>query len=360
MSRSPIHQELTEMGAQFVQMGDVEPADHFGDPGAEYSAAAERVGLADLSFRGKIVTRGADRAEFLHNMTSNEIKKLTPGQGCHTTLLTPKGKMVGDLVAYIREEEIRIDLERDSLSVVLETFDQFVVMEDIQIEDASDGLTLFGLYGPNSAELIGKVLGEPFALREPYSHVSREFNGEDVLVAKGCRKAGEAYFLYVDSKQGASFWKSLMTNGQEFGIQPVGYRVLEILRVEAGIPRYGVDMDDTVFPMEAGLDDAISYDKGCYIGQEVISRIDAMGHVNRHLRGFRLSSDTIPEHGAKLLSEGKEVGYLTSAVVSPRLGEVLALGYLHQSAEGPEAKVVAQVNGESVEAIRVELPLAST
>ncbi|HKQ36704.1 MAG TPA: glycine cleavage T C-terminal barrel domain-containing protein [Verrucomicrobiae bacterium] len=263
---------------------------------ADYWRLRRNVGWLDLSARSRLLIKGADRKRFLHGQVSNDVNKLQAGQGCYAAIVTAKGKIESDVFIWCLEDALLLDFEPGLTQKIAARFDKYVIADDVQIEDAS------GLY--NMYTVQGREVSPP-------PHVGGYVFGNARGTAKG-------FDVFVP------FGQKVDLPGTQ-----VSEEALEIVRIEAGQPRFGVDMDESNLAPEAGIEArAISYAKGCYIGQEVISRVRTYGQVARALRGLRCES--LLKRGDKLFLQGKEVGYVTSAVFSPALQQNIALGYVRR------------------------------
>ncbi len=313
---------------------------------AGYAAAREAAAWADLSARGRLKVTGADRVRFLHNQCTNDIKRLRPGDGCYAACLTNKGKMRGDFVARVCDEHILLDTEARLREPLAAGLRRYIAPEDVKTEDITEATGMLMLCGPKRGELewaarparLSSMIGRAGGPAHSYAHIT----AGDLVIARSWR-TGLGNLDIIGPRGRISELKAALAK-----VAPeLGAEALNILRVEAGIPVFGVDMDENTIPNEAGLEArAISYEKGCYIGQETIARIKSMGHVNRHLVGLRLGQGTLPPPQEKILAAGVEIGYITSAVASPRLGAI-ALGYVRRGHEQPGTRVA--VAGQAAE-----------
>jgi folate-binding protein YgfZ len=250
---------------------------------------------------GVIDLRGEDRVRFLHGMVSNDIEKLAAGQGCHAAMLTTKGKLLADFVVLAEPERLRLLLDVSLLDKIRAHLDKHIIMDDVELEAAV--MPALGVYGDDAAATIGVA-----------SLPSYHFAGNVVRTPE----------LGVPG-----YW---ILGGGDIEGTPIDDAEFEERRIEAGTPRYGVDMGEDRLPIEAGINDAVSFDKGCYLGQEVIARATNLGHINRRLVGLVLDGDAPAAAGAKLSSPSKpEAGFITSSARSRRLGKTIALGYVHRT-----------------------------
>jgi folate-binding protein YgfZ len=306
----------------------------------DFTAITQACGLLDRSERGKLALSGSDAKSFLQGQVSNDVEGLAPGTGCYAAFLTPKGKMLGDLRILDAGDELLLDTERVALQELFNMIRRFSVGYDVELHKRTLERGLLSLIGPTAAELLGPArLGE----RE-HSHIEVEFHG----VAARAIRTDVGVDLLCDSADTARLDVALAKSGAA----PVSLEAVECLRIEHGRPRYGVDLDDSVIPQEAGLNErAISFTKGCYVGQETVARLFYRGKPNRQLRGLRCSA---PLSGGETLSfEGRAVGRVSSTAVSPRFGPI-ALALIRREA-APGCVVSIDGDGE-ISATVLELP----
>ena len=281
--------------------------------------------LADRSFFGELAVRGAGRASFLHGQCSNEVKALRPGSGTFVTFLTPKGKLLGDVDLLVLEDEIRLRCSPLFAAPLAAHLRKFAVFDKVEIVDLAPERSLFWVDGEGAAALVESVVGAPLPAGPAGANALLR-RGDDPLLVSSCDRLGTVGFDLSIAKSAAGSLHAALVAA---GARPAGWALLERLRIEAGRPRLGVDMDDSNLPNEAGLVDSISYTKGCYTGQETIARLRTYGHVNKRLVGFRIEGTDVPAPETPLSrdgDEGKPPGRVTSAALSPALG-VVALGY---------------------------------
>lgn len=333
MQTLPIHEAHQNLGAQFMELGGAEAVAHYGDVAGEFAHLKASAALLDLSFRTRLVLVGADRSRFLHSQCTNDINRLKPGEGCYTAFTTNKGRLLGDANVFALADEILLDAEPGQATPMTERLKKFIVSEDVEIVDAAPHYGLLTVQGPRAAEVIARLeLEVPFPTAN-FGSVKFEHAvlGELYLaIHPRLRTTGADLFVPVASL-GAVLDK-LISAAKAEGGGLAGWEAFDLARVEAGIPRFGVDMDETNLAPEACLEArAISYTKGCYVGQEVLNRLRTFAEVNKKLCRLTLPADfpVLPARGAKLLKDGKEAGFLTSAARIPG-GGVCALGYLRK------------------------------
>ena len=359
MNSLSLHEFHFGLGASFSEVAGMEVVAHYGDSQAEYRALRESVGIIDLSFRSRICLLGNDRKKFLHGQVTNDVNGLKAGEGCYAALITAKGKMQSDLFVYNLENELLLDFEPGLTQSVSERLEKYIIADDVQIVDVAPHYGLLSIQGPKAAEAIQK-LGLSFNIpsnRLQFSSLKDEMLG-DLYLMNHPRVGTTGFDLFVPLNSLSAVADKLIAAAKEFGGRAAGWEALEIARVEAGIPRFGQDIDETNLPPEAGIEkSAISYSKGCYIGQEVIARIRTYGQVAKALRGLRLSNDAaLPKKGEKLYRNGKEVGYVTTSVLSPALQQKIALGYVRREANTIGTELLVGSSDSAPGATILELP----
>ncbi|HEX4342745.1 MAG TPA: glycine cleavage T C-terminal barrel domain-containing protein, partial [Verrucomicrobiae bacterium] len=310
---------------------------------AEYAALHGAAGVIDLSFRSRICLAGADRARFLHGQVTNDIKRLGVGQGCYAALVTTKGKMESDLNVYALQDELLLDFEPGLTEKVSQRLEKFIVADDVQIVDVMPHYGLLSVQGLK-AEAVVRAIGL-FIEIPAKAFDSVKFSDAtlgEIYLMNHARLNTSGFDLFVPINSLGAVADKLIFSARQTGGGVCGWQAFETARIEAGIPRFGADMDETNLPLECGIESrAVSYQKGCYIGQEVINRVHVMGQVTKELRGLRLEDGlaALPVKGDKLLQGDKEVGYVTSAVRSPVKGNI-ALGYVRREANAVGTELV--------------------
>ena len=356
MKTTPLHDIQTGLGANFADYAGWDMALDYGDPAAEHLAVRERVGLLDLSHRGKIKVSGKDRTKFLHNIVSNEVNKLEPGEGNYSTLLNSRGRLLVDFKLYTMDDYILLDVDAGNLSKLIKGLKRYIIINKVELEDQTESLGLVSVQGPESPQLLKRLLGDSMPDLVEHHHSKREYDGLELIVI-GSGYSGEiGYDIFVPIEGVVPLWNALYQKGKDHGVTPVGLAALDSLRVEAGVPKYGVDMDEEYIVSEVGLENAIDYDKGCFVGQEVVGRAKFRGRVNRLLVGMQVEGDAAPVRGAKVYGDDKEIGHVTSGLLSPSLERPVAMGYVRREFVEPGSKVAVQIDGATASAEVVELP----
>ena len=334
----------------------------YGDTRGEYEALRNTVGLLDLSFRGRVCVVGADRVRFLNGQITNNAKSLRPGTGCYSALTNNKGKLQADLNVHALAEELLLDFEPGLTAKVVERLEKFIVADDVQIVDVAPHYGLLSVQGPASAKVVEKLGLFSAVPNNAYeSAKASDATLGEVYLMNVPRLGVPGLDLFVPTAAVAAVADKVVAAAKELGGGLCGWTAAEWLRIESGIPRFGADMDENNLPHEAGIESrAVSYTKGCYIGQEIINRIRSMGQVTRALRGLRLDpSAALPAHGDKLWHEGKEVGQVTSAIHSPALDAPVALGYVRKECNSPGSELVVRTPQGDSRATIVALPFVS-
>jgi folate-binding protein YgfZ len=307
----------------------------------DYRAITGACGLLDRSERGKLALTGADAKGFLQGQVTNDVEALVPGQGCYAAFLTPKGKMLGDLRILDTGDELLLDTERSALQELFNMIRRFSLGYDVELHKRTVQCGLLSLIGPDAAAVTG--VGDALPATE-HANLMTSVGG---LPTRAIR-TDVGIDLLFDSEADVAALRSALLDA---GAVPVAEEAAECLRVERGRPRYGIDLDDTVIPQEAGLNDrAVSFTKGCYVGQETVARLHYRGKPNRHLRGLRLSATAAA--GDELTLDDRAVGRVGSVVDSPAFGPI-ALALVRR--EAPAGATVS-VGADGVSAQVVGLP----
>jgi folate-binding protein YgfZ len=328
-----------------------------------YQAARAHAGLFDRSSRGRLRVSGNDRTSFLHAILTNDVAALADGQGCHALYLTPQGRLIADLDVLNVGEALWLGVDGDLTAPLMQKLDQLIFAEQVTIEDVGPSMAQWHLCGPAAPAILTSLAGlhdEPLsmarlsAMRE-LDHLSVRLGGHAGRLVRVDPTGLPGFDLYVDANRAAALHGLLV----DAGAVDLPGEVVNALRVEAGIPRFHVDMDETTIPLEAGLErQAISFDKGCYVGQEVIVRVMHRGHgrVARKLVGLTFTGTTVPAAGQQLVSGDREIGRVTSSILSPALNRPIALGYVHRDFQEPGTTVEVAAEEVRVPAVVTRLP----
>jgi glycine cleavage system T protein len=342
-------------GAQFVERdGWLLPA-QFGNSATEYAAVRSAVGFIDLLHRGLLQLTGADRVSFLQGMVSNDVKALQPGTGQYATILNQQGKVLGDTRVLCSEKSFYLDLWEDIKDKIAEHLNRYLVADEVEITDRTDEYGIISLQGPQSEAGLQKLVGQAGLPELLAEHRMVNIDGAQVCVVRASSTGEPGFDLIIPRSHLLNVAQQLTEAGKGFSGAWVGEEVHNILRVEAGIPRYGVDFTEDNLLLEVGLDQAVSFTKGCYLGQEVVERIRSRGHVNKKLVGLTFESRESANRGDVLFAD-KPVGTITSSVDSPALGKSIALGYVHKDYWNPDTRLSVNHDGVSLDAKVTPLP----
>jgi folate-binding protein YgfZ len=323
-----------------------------------YRAIHENAAVGAIAPRLQLAVAGQDRATYLQGLLTNDIEALTPGTGCYALWLSPQGRTLTDMHVLASDGMILLDLPAETARPTLERLEQFIFSEDARVASLADSLSAAWLHGPRAAAVLGHVLGEDhaFATWPDYHHMPLVSGGHPVSVARIDQLGVPGYCAFLEPARETAFLAALQGAGAE--IAPPG--AIHAARIEAGYPVFGLDITDDTIPLEAGVEGrAISFSKGCYVGQEVIIRVlhRGQGRVARKLVGLRVEGPA-PGHGAKLYAGEREIGFVTSSAESPSSGSV-ALGYVHRDFVEPGTSVdVESPSGREV-AMVVDRPTRS-
>jgi folate-binding protein YgfZ len=327
----------------------------YGDAAAEYAAVREHgAGLIDLSSRGRVRVSGAEAVQFLNGLITNDVKALAEDAWMTAAFPNVQGRLLAAVRVIRQGGSFLFDTEAGTAERVAKALERFTLAGDFHVADMTGETATLSLQGTRAAELVRAALGSEAASIERGRVRTLDWNGHDLLLIRATHTGEDGFDLFVASTQAAALFEALT----EAGARPVGFEALETLRIEAGLPHYGVDMDETNVVLETGLDEAVSYTKGCYIGQEIIARIHWRGHVAKKLAGIAFEDGREAARGAKLRAvDGKEIGRLTSVAVSPRLQQTVALAYVKYDylKPGTEVRVVTDEGTERAGVV-AELP----
>ena len=323
----------------------------FGDLAAEYRAVRESVGLIDTNFRAFFSFKGPDRQRYLNAVLTSNVRDLKAGQGTVGLLLNPQGHVLAEIETLLTEDSILAASHSLVRERTFATLDKFIIMDDVTIEDVTDAMGTLDLSGPRTTPLLAECGAKGFDAMPPIAH-------EEIVIGRiPCRVvrrefAGEyAATLITGREHLPALWRELSERVRRLGGAAVGMEAINSVRLECGTPWFGEDYGDQQIPHEARVEQShISYEKGCYTGQEIVERVRSRGHVNRRLTELQFDAAQGPARGAKLVFGGNEVGNVTSTGFSPRLGKVIGLGYLRREhsaigtkldASGIPAEVIA-------------------
>jgi folate-binding protein YgfZ len=341
MSETPLHNRLLAAGAELGEYCGAKTARSFGDPRSEYETLLKGCGVYDLGWRAKIVLTGSDRVRWANGMVTNNIRDLKDGCGNYSFLLSAQGRIQGDLYIYNMADHLLVDTERGQAPKVLELFDKYIIMDDVEVTDISDKLTSLAVQGPKSIEILRELDLTIADEVEPLKVAQMVWNGIGISVTRMASDIAMTFEIWLATENVPKLWDALVA----VGAKPVGTEALEMFRIAAGVPKYGQDITDKYIPQETEQLHALHFAKGCYLGQEIVERVRSRGAVHRHYAAFAIDGPA-PSPGTEIQVDGKRAGEITSARIIPVNGhqQTLALGYIRK--ESGEPGTVVQVEGK--------------
>jgi tRNA-modifying protein YgfZ len=356
--QTPLYETARQSGAVSLEaFGWLLPA-HYGDTGAEYQDALRQAALFDISHHGKVDVIGADAANFLHNLCTNEIKSLPAEGGCEAFLTTGQAKIVAFVVIYRNPpapspDQFHLDTGPGMGEKVAKHLDRYLISEQVELADRTRDFAQMHVAGPGARAILEQALANRLPDLAELQHTTQTLAGTKVHLRRYQPLGLLGYDILCERNCAAAVWQHLIASGA----RPAGLEAYDTLRVEAGTPVYGLDIDESNLPQEvARVERTVSFTKGCYIGQETVARIRTYGHVNRSLAGLKLAGEGRVPPGAKLFRADKEVGQITSSVISPRLGQAIALAYVRRGNQEPGTILQVQAEGSPRTAEVVSLP----
>ena len=336
---------------------------HYGDAAEEYASLRSGAMLVDRSARGRLRIGGPKASELITGLVTNDVTALMPGQGCYAAALTPKGKIVADLRIFALRDALLIDSPPRAREGWLTMVRKYINPRVARFDDESASTRQLGIFGARARTALATATGLDVALLGAlprYGHVALDLPA-GAIIARVPELELEGYEIIVPESAFEPLWERLLTEGAT----PAGLAAWDIARIEAGRPEWGVDMDDATIPQEANFDElhAISYTKGCYVGQETVARVHFRGHVNRVLRGLMVPQGPVTPGATLVDAQGKPVGDVRSSALSPRLGPI-ALAMVRREVE-PGATVEVIVDAEAAQrtavpaqVVRLPFPIA--
>jgi folate-binding protein YgfZ len=318
-----------------------ESAARFSDVKSEFASLVNGSGVFDLGFRARISLKGGDRVRWLNGMVTNNIRDLAVGHGIYAFLLNPQGHILGDMNVFNMGETLDVETDRSQIEKILATFDHYIIMDDVEIANLSESWTMLGVAGPGARETLNRA-GIEVPELEPLQTCAPKCSCDcgciECTVIRGDDLAGESYEIWLAPKDVLKTWNALIAAGAT----RVGSEVFEMHRIAAGIPLFGVDIRERDLPQETEQARALNFNKGCYVGQEIVERIRSRGNVHRKFTSFVFEDVANVSVGAKISSGEKEVGEITSVATLPFLSgqPTVALGYIRREVGTPGREVM--------------------
>ena len=328
IKESPLKNRAMEIGALLGVADGWEMAQHYSDPVAEHRAVRDSAGLIDLSFSGCLKIWGGEGVQFLNGLVSNDVKTLEDGKGMRAAFLTGHGKVRALCRVLNLGHQFLVINDPQTHRKIFSYVSPFSHAGDFKVEDVSNDYRLLSVQGPKSQLVMKEICFEPVPELEEHSWFETLIAGHRALVVRASHTGERGFDIFVAEAALEDVWDFILLKGKFHSLAPVGLLALDALRIEAGIPVYGLDVDETNMLLELGLDDAVSFTKGCYTGQEAVAMATYRGHISKKFSGLTLTTNDVPSRGDVIRTDGKEIGFITSALRSSTVGSVIALGYV--------------------------------
>jgi glycine cleavage system T protein len=357
MERTPLHDALKESQAAFGEVDGWEMPKVFRNIKAEYLAGKGTAAAMDRSHFGRLRLTGAKRLDLLHRISTNDVKSLTDGQGAETILCTEKGRIIDRLLVYAAADHDVVVTSPNMASPIKEAIEKVRFRDDVQIEDVTFKTAMISLFGPEAGRLLEWVARSTVHDLKPHHWKRLQIGSVPVVAARmtAC-VGGDGFNLICEAAHGGAAWKEIFEQGGSYGLNPMGSEAYEMLRVESGVPSHGRELTDEFNPLEARLDAAVHWSKGCYTGQEVIARLDSRHKVQKLLVGFLVDPGGVPEPRSRVFAGNVEVGIVTSVVPSLEMRRIISLGYVRNEQSQPGTRLEIHSGGTSLGAEVAALP----
>jgi folate-binding protein YgfZ len=325
LKKSSLLDAQIELGAVVGEYFDWQMASTYGDSNREVKNVRENVGLCDLSYCGAIKATGSEAIQFLQGLVSNDVKALEKGKGMHAAFLTGHGKVRAFCYILGLAEGFLILTDPQTHEKVFKYVFPFSYAGDFPVEDVSEQFQLLALQGANSLLVLKESCFEPVPQLKEYEWVETIIAGQKVMIVNHSRTGEPGYDILVPQSGLKDVWDFLLLKGEFHSLAPFGLEALTILRIEAGLPEYAIDIDENNMLLESGFEDIVSFTKGCYTGQEAVAMATYRGHVSKKLSLLSLPQDAGVSVGNKVYANEKEIGIVSSVVKSETVGKTLAL-----------------------------------
>ena len=324
LQRSPLHSVAAAATSEFQDQYGWELPTVYTDAASEYLAATSAAAVYDASYMGRLKATGADALDLLNRLSTNKVIDLQPGEGAPTILTTDRGRIL-DVITVINAGDHVLMLTSPGVQeAVIQFLDKYTIMEDLEVEDVSSSTAMMAVWGPESHACLEKALGASFPTLPLHHSAELDWEGSSIRIAACTLSDLRGYYLITPTEVAARAWDRMV----DAGAKPMGVEAYEATRVLYGVPAHGTEMGDDYNPLEAGLIGSIDFAKGCYIGQEVIARLDTYQKVQKYLVKLAFASGTTVASGTLLEYDGQTVGKVTSVATEPSTGETLGLGYV--------------------------------
>jgi len=363
-TQTPLKSEHEKLGAVFYTksaeyFGCELPA-NYGDAQREYNRARESVALVDKNYRAILSFAGADRVRYLNAMLTGNIRDLRAGHGNISLLLSPQGRILAEVETLALEDRLLVISCAMIRQRLIETFDKFIIMDDVVLEDWTEKFGTLALEGPRVAEILRDLSVLDLNSLDDLSHAEKTISGVPCRIVRTSQDETPGADIICARQNLAEIWNVLLDAARKRGGGPVGYEALSVLRLEEGVAWYGVDFDENQIPHQAALENShISYTKGCYTGQEIVERVRSRGQIQRRRVMLKFSGNAVPRAGEPLFAADAdnraEIGFVTRAAKSPKFGSVIGMGYVRRE----QMDAGSKVRWSGGEAEVFELPAAT-
>ncbi len=341
---TPLRTAHEKLGANFAEYFGCELPVHYGDAQREYKFARESVALIDKNYRAILSFAGADRARYLNAMLTGNIRDLRAGDGSISLLLSPQGHILAEVETLALEDRLLAISYAMIRQRLIETFDKFIIMDDVVLEDWTEKFGTLALEGPKAADILHELCSLDLGSMDDLSHAEKTISGFSCRVVRTSQDEIAGADIICARENLYALWNLLLEAARKHGGGPAGYDALNVLRLEEGVAWFGVDFNENQIPHQAALENShISYTKGCYTGQEIVERVRSRGQIQRRRVMLKFSGDSIPPSGEPLFTaeadNGAEIGFVTRAAKSPKFGAVIGMGYVRREQMDVGSKV---------------------
>ena len=323
---------------------------------AEYQALTAGVALVDRSHVGRLSASGEDALDLLDRLSTNALARLDIGSGAFTVLTSNKGRIVDLLFVLRQADRLLVLTAPEGRQKVADWVDFYTITEDVAVLDVTEETAMPALVGPKAAALLDELTGLPVSDLDANACLEARIGGIETLVVRTDFCGRPAFDLVAPAEGSGDLRERILERGADVGVAPAGHAALEAVRIDRGVPVYGAELGEEYNPLEAGLLKYISFDKGCYVGQEVVARLNTYKKVQKYLVGMTWDSDVKATAGGRLLLDGKQVGVVTSTTRSPGLDRNIALAYVRKARSEPNTELTLEIGSTDVQARVVELP----
>jgi len=354
--KSPLYEAQKKLGASFQIYQDREMVARYSNSTNEHLSVRATGGVIDNFNCGAIKVSGGEAVQFLNGLVTNDVKHLESGKGMRAAFLTGHGKVKALCRVFNLGNEYLIINDPQTHEEVFKYVFPFSYAGDFKVEDVSDQYRAISIQGPKSQLVMKEICFEPVPALAEHDSFETLIAGHSGLVARASHTGELGFDIFVPTSQLNDVWDFALLKGEFHSVAPFGFEALNTLRIEAGIPVYGVDIDETNMMLETGLQDAVSFTKGCYTGQEAVAMATYRGHVSKRLSGVAIAGDIVPSPKDIVQQSGKEIGFVSSAILSPTLSSVVALAYIKYGFLEPGNAVEITSGAAVLPATVVELP----